>query len=150
MSYLVKDEYEFNELCRCAIAGAGIVGLAHALAAAKRGLKVVVFERNLYAVGASIRNFGMIWPVGQPAGILYERALRAREIWTEVAPQAGIALDPCGSLHLAYRADEMDVLQEFVETQGRDSVRLLDAAEAAEKSPAVVTKGLLGALWSEQ
>lgn len=124
------------------------MGLAHALAAAKRGLKVVVFERNLYAVGASIRNFGMIWPVGQPAGILYERALRAREIWTEVAPQAGIALDPCGSLHLAYRADEMDVLQEFVETQGRDSVRLLDAAEAAEKSPAVVTKGLLGALWS--
>jgi FAD dependent oxidoreductase TIGR03364 len=131
-----------------AIAGAGIVGLAHALAAAKRGLKVVVFERNPYAVGASIRNFGMIWPVGQPTGILYERALRAREIWTEVVPQAGIALDPCGSLHLAYRADEMDVLQEFVETQGRDSVRLLTAAEAAEKSPAVVTKGLLSALWS--
>jgi FAD dependent oxidoreductase TIGR03364 len=131
-----------------AIAGAGIVGLAHALAAAKQGLKVVVFERNPYAVGASIRNFGMIWPVGQPAGILYERALRAREIWTEVAPQAGIALDPCGSLHLAYRADEMDVLQEFVETRSSDSVRLLDVAEAAEKSPAVVTKGLLGALWS--
>ena len=34
-----------------AIVGAGIVGLAHALAAAKRGYKVTVFDRNFAAVG---------------------------------------------------------------------------------------------------
>ena len=100
-----------------AIVGAGIVGLAHALAAAKRGLKVAVFERNSYAVGASIRNFGMIWPIGQPAGLLLDRALKSRQIWTEVAAAARIAIDPCGSLHLAYRSDEMAVLQEFVDTR---------------------------------
>lgn len=60
------------------IVGGGIVGLAHALAYAKRGLKVVVFERNLQAVGASIRNFGMVWPIGQPEGNLYNRALKSR------------------------------------------------------------------------
>ena len=133
-----------------AIIGAGIVGLAHALAAAKRGCKVVVFERNFPVVGASIRNFGMIWPIGQPAGALYERAMRAREIWTEVAPKSGFALDQCGSLHLAYRQNEMDVLQEFVDT-AKDSdrpVSLLNPVEVAQKSPAAVIEGLLGALWS--
>ncbi|MEB3355367.1 MAG: TIGR03364 family FAD-dependent oxidoreductase [Synechococcales bacterium] len=131
-----------------AIVGAGIVGLAHALAAAKRGDRVVVFERNPYAVGASIRNFGMIWPIGQPNGRLLGRALRSRTIWQEVAPQAGIHLDSCGSLHLAYRADELAVLEEFVARRETDTVHLLSATEAVDKSRAIAPQGLLGALWS--
>ncbi|NJO41577.1 MAG: TIGR03364 family FAD-dependent oxidoreductase [Cyanobacteria bacterium CRU_2_1] len=131
------------------IVGAGVVGLAHALAAAKHGLKVVVFERNIHAVGASIRNFGMIWPIGQPIGSLYQRALKAREIWTEIAPKAGVHLDRCGSLHLAYRTDEMAVLEEFFETtHSKYSTQLLTPSEVAEKSPAAIVKGLLGAVWS--
>lgn len=133
-----------------AIVGAGIVGLAHALAAAKRGLKVVVFERNAYAVGASIRNFGMVWPIGQPAGALYQRALQSREIWLEIAAQAGFTVDPCGSLHLAHHPDELAVLEEFVATspQTQFEVGLVTPAQVAAKSPAVKTEGLLAALWS--
>jgi len=133
-----------------AVVGAGIVGLAHALAAAKRGLKVVVFDRNPAAVGASIRNFGMVWPIGQPTGSLLDRALRSRAIWIEVASKAGFHADPCGSLHLAYRQDELDVLQEFVETRRHDpySIALLTTAQIAERSPAVVLDGLMAGLWS--
>lgn len=133
-----------------AIVGAGIVGLAHALAAARRGLKVVVFERHPYAVGASIRNFGMVWPIGQPAGTLHTRALKSREIWLEIAPQAGFAVDPCGSLHLAYRPDELAVLEEFVETtqSAQSAIRLLTPEQVVAKSPAVKPEGLLGGLWS--
>jgi FAD dependent oxidoreductase TIGR03364 len=133
-----------------AVIGAGIVGLAHALAAAKRGLSVAVFERNPAAVGASIRNFGMVWPIGQPAGQLYERALNSRVIWLETASQAGFAADPCGSLHLAYQADELAVLEEFVATSNhhRSNIKLLTPAQVAAKSSAVQQKGLLAGLWS--
>jgi len=133
-----------------AIVGAGIVGLAHALAAARSGRQVTVFERHPAAVGASIRNFGMIWPIGQPLGPLYDRALRSRQIWLDVAAQAGFSLDPAGSLHLAYRPDEGAVLEEFVaERQAVGPVRLLTPQETAAKSPAAITEGLLAALWSE-
>lgn len=132
-----------------AVIGAGIVGLAHALAAAKRGAQVTVFERNTQAVGASIRNFGMVWPVGQPAGMLYNRAIRSRQIWQEVALEAGFAIETCGSLHLAYRQDEVDVLEEFVNTLDHpNSVQLLTAGEVPDKSAAAITDGLLAALWS--
>ncbi len=43
-----------------AIVGAGICGLAHALAAARLGKRVVVVDREAHANGASIRNFGFI------------------------------------------------------------------------------------------
>jgi len=132
-----------------AIVGAGIVGLAHAHAAARRGLKVTVFERNPFAVGASIRNFGMVWPIGQPEGHLYERALKSRHIWLEVAAGAGFHAEEAGSLHLARREDELAVLEEFVATRGDGyGAALLSASEAAAKSPAVVEPDLLGALWS--
>ena len=134
-----------------AVVGAGIVGLAHALAAAKRGLKVVVFERSGRAIGASIRNFGLVWPVGQPGGHLYERALRSREIWREVAARSGIWCAEAGSLHLAYHDDEMAVLEEYLETTPvarEEGCRLLSPNEVAEKSPAAKRRGLRGALWS--
>lgn len=132
-----------------AIVGAGIVGLAHARAAARRGLKVTVFERNPTAVGASIRNFGMVWPIGQPQGGLQKRALKSRQIWLEVAAKAHFLAEEAGSLHLARRPDELAVLEEFVATQGDAyGARLLSASEAVAKSPAVVEGGLLGALWS--
>ncbi len=132
------------------IVGAGIVGLAHALAYAKRGLKVVVFERNLQAIGASIRNFGMVWPIGQPEGNLYNRALKSREIWLEIAQKANFYASQDGSLHLAYRQDELAVIEEFVSTRknGDYDIELLTANQVKEKSNGVNENGLLGALWS--
>jgi FAD dependent oxidoreductase TIGR03364 len=132
------------------VIGAGIVGLATARALALRGFSVKVFDRSDKAVGASIRNFGMIWPIGQTAGKMYDRAIRSRDIWKETAPKAGFWHEAAGSLHLAYHPDEWQVLQELHEVfrhEGRP-VRLLDPAAVKTASHAVVTEGLLGGLYS--
>src|SRR5262245_38339079 len=98
-----------------AIVGAGIIGLAHAYEAARRGLRVVVFERHPFAQGASVRNFGMIWPIGQPPGSRLQLALRSREIWEGLLADAGVRSAEKGSIHLAYREDERAVIGDFAE-----------------------------------
>jgi FAD dependent oxidoreductase TIGR03364 len=133
-----------------AIVGAGILGLAHAYLATRAGRSVAVFERNLSALGASIRNFGMIWPIGQPAGPLHDIALRSRELWIEILQQAGFPFFQTGSLHVAYRDDEAAVAKEFAEKAaalGYDC-GWIGPQEVLARTSAVRSDGLLGALWS--
>lgn len=134
------------------VIGAGIVGLATARALALKGFSVKVFERSNHAVGASIRNFGMIWPIGQPDGVLYNRATRSRNIWQETCEAAGIWHELSGSLHLAYRSDEMQVLQEINDVfiqQGR-KVTILSGKDILKKFPLVNPASLVGGLYSSE
>jgi FAD dependent oxidoreductase TIGR03364 len=137
--------------CDVAIVGAGILGLSHAYHLARQGQGVVVFERSGRAVGASVRNFGMLWPIGQTAGPMRAMALRARSHWLDVLDAAGLWHDPCGSLHLAYHDDEATVLREFVEstdTTGLD-LELIDPRAIARLAPAVKQQGLQLGLFSK-
>jgi D-hydroxyproline dehydrogenase subunit beta len=133
-----------------AIVGAGIVGLAHAYLAARAGRTVAVFERNPAALGASIRNFGMIWPIGQPAGPLHKMALRSREIWLDVLQQSNLPYFQTGSLHVAYREDEAAVGREFAQKAPSLGYECawLSAQETLSRTQAVRPEGLLGSLWS--
>lgn len=132
------------------VIGAGIVGLATARALSLKGFKVTVIERNEKAVGASVRNFGMVWPIGQPDGPLYQRATRSKQIWKEIADSIGLWYDPVGSLHLAHEQDEWDVLQELYHSfnsNGRE-VQLLDKQQIAKSFNGVNENGLRGGLFS--
>jgi FAD dependent oxidoreductase TIGR03364 len=133
------------------VVGAGIVGLAMARALALKGFSVSVFERGAKATGASIRNFGMIWPIGQPSGKLYSRAKRSRDIWREIGDAGTFWYENAGSLHVAYHKDEMRVLEEvYTALKEERNLRLLSAGEIAAISPATVTENLLGGLHSEE
>jgi D-hydroxyproline dehydrogenase subunit beta len=134
-----------------AVVGAGIVGLAHAYQLARRGRRVIVFERNARASSASVRNFGMLWPIGQPFGPLRNLAERSLQIWLEVLSSSGSWHERTGSLHLAYRDDEAQVLREFA----RESldhglpVAILGPVEVAERAKAVVQDELHLAIGSQ-
>ncbi len=133
-----------------AIIGGGIIGVAHALEAAERGSTVVLFERDNASLGASVRNFGMIWPIGQRSDHL-DTALYSRSKWLKLAQSAGFWASPAGSLHLAHHADEQAILEEFVylKAQHGYQVRLLTADEACRQCPAVKKEGLRMAMLSE-
>lgn len=130
-----------------AVVGGGIVGLAHAWMAARRGFSVILFDRSARAQGATVRNFGMIWPIGQPAGPPYETALRSRELWLELADAGVLSANKCGAVHLAHRADELDVLEEFAAGATHDC-RVLSRDETITVAPIANPDGLRGGLWS--
>jgi FAD dependent oxidoreductase TIGR03364 len=118
-----------------AVVGAGIVGMSAALAAARRGRKVAVIERNARCVGASIRNFGFVTVSGQRRGTHWQRAKRSREVWEEVAPKAGIEIVHRGTTILARRPEAVAVADAFLRTEMGEGCRLLSAKEAGKLAP---------------
>jgi FAD dependent oxidoreductase TIGR03364 len=132
------------------IVGAGIIGLAHAYIAAKSEKKVVVFERHLVAGGASIANFGMLWPIGQTAGRMFDMAMESRQLWLELLQASGIPYKNTGSLHIACQPDEVRVGQEFAELAPSHGYQCawLSRDQALDRSPALNANTVLGALWS--
>jgi D-hydroxyproline dehydrogenase subunit beta len=130
-----------------AVVGGGIVGLAHALAAARRKLRVVVIERDARANGASIRNFGFVTVTGQQAGATWRRARRSRDIWLDIAPKAKIRIEHKGLAVAARRPEAAEVLSSFCKTEMGEGCTLLGEREARERFPFLVGP-VNAALWS--
>ena len=82
------------------IVGSGIVGLAHAFEAHRRGLSVRVIERDSEPVGASIRNFGHACLTAQTPEHR-ERLAASRAGWLDAAAAAGFWAQEAGALFVA-------------------------------------------------
>jgi FAD dependent oxidoreductase TIGR03364 len=130
------------------VVGAGIVGMACAMAAARRGQRVAVIDRDAQANGASVRNFGFVTVTGQARGEMWERARRSRDIWADVAPQAGIPVLHRGLVMTARRAEAVAVLEAFLKTEMGEGCRMLAPGEVWRDHPHLAGEGLLAALWS--
>ena len=121
-----------------AIVGAGIIGLSCARAAALRGLRTVVIDRDAEACGASVRNFGFITVTGQERGTSWARARRSSAIWEDVARQAGIPILQRGLWMTTRRPEAAAVLEAFVRTEMGEGCRILSRAQAGAHCPELV------------
>ncbi|WP_442484963.1 TIGR03364 family FAD-dependent oxidoreductase [Aeoliella sp. SH292] len=132
------------------VIGGGIAGLAAAWREAARGNDVTLFERHTHAEGASIRNFGMVWPIGQPPHLL-ESAMLSRSLWLEFLEDAGLWYSARGSVFVAQHEDELRVLSEFVDVADGHGYqcRTLTPQKAAEACLGVRSESLVGAMFSE-
>jgi FAD dependent oxidoreductase TIGR03364 len=122
------------------ITGGGVLGTMHAVAARRRGFEVVHLEREGEARGASARNFGLVWVSGRRPGPELSLALRARDLWEELAAEVpGAGFRAAGSLTLATDDAELRLLKEAAALPDADlrSFELLDEAAVREANPAV-------------
>jgi D-hydroxyproline dehydrogenase subunit beta len=131
-----------------AIVGAGIVGLAHALAVARRGLRAIVIDREARANGASIRSFGFITVSGQSAGAIWQRARRTRDVWDEIALQARIPIVQRNECVIAHSREALDVLEEFAAGEMGEGCELLAPQQLARRVPMARPDEVAGAFWS--
>ena len=131
-----------------AVIGAGIIGLATALAGVRKGLRVIVIDRDAQANGASIRNFGFVTVTGQERGTMWARARRSREVWREVAAAADIPILHTGLWLTARHPESVGVLEAFVTTEMAAGCRLLTPREARRRFPQLAAPELTAVLES--
>lgn len=129
------------------VIGSGIVGLAAAYAAYQRGHQVLVLDKDAACTGASVRNFGFVTVTGQSQSLTWNRAMLARNIWSEIAPQAGIETCQQGLWVLAQRPEAVRVLQELM-AQPQGQQLQWHSAQQLRQWPSFRSADLLGGLYS--
>ncbi len=96
------------------VVGGGVIGLACAWRAARRGLRVRVLERDQPGAGASGVAAGMLAPVGEAnwgEATLMRMAIASAGAWpgfaSELASDSGLEVgyEGCGALHVALDRD---------------------------------------------
>lgn len=134
---------------RVVVVGAGVLGAMHAVMALERGLEVVHLEREHAPRGASVRNFGLVWVGGRASGTELDLALRARQLWEELAARVpGLDFRPVGSLTVALDDRELALMKKAVQQPdaGVRQWEVLSPAEVTEANPSV-SPSVAGALY---
>lgn len=136
---------------RASVVGAGILGLAVAKTLAELGYKVTVIERSLNARGSSIRNFGMVWPIGQHIEKQLSRAIKSREVWLDICEKGNIWNNPCGSIQLFTNEIELEMAVDFYDQNkhARKGLKILSKEECRNQVSNLNELTVLGGLFSD-
>ncbi len=134
---------------KAVVVGGGIIGTWHAFELVEAGFAVDQLEAEAGPVGASVRNFGLVWISGRRSGEELEAAQRARRRWEEVGSDvAGLGFRANGSLTVAMDITEREVMQDFASLRdaGERAVTFLEPEELRAANPAVRGREVTGAL----
>jgi FAD dependent oxidoreductase TIGR03364 len=131
-----------------AVVGAGIIGLSCARAAAQKGLRVIVIDRDAQANGASVRNFGLVVVAGQERGTAWNRARRSCAIWQQVAGEAGIPILQRGLWLTTRRREALPILEAFLKTEMGEGCEILGPAAARARCGEIVAQDVQAVLVS--
>jgi len=116
------------------VVGAGIVGLAHAYHAHRRGLTVAVIDHADGVLGASVQNFGHACITAQ-SGVALDYARAGREHWLDLSRKAGFWSAEAGTYCVARHDDEFAVMHEFAAARTADEVELLGREQFLDRVP---------------
>ncbi|MEX3100984.1 MULTISPECIES: FAD-binding oxidoreductase [unclassified Streptomyces] len=105
--------------CDVVVVGAGMVGAACALYAARAGLDVVVVDRGPVAGGTTGAGEGNLLVSDKEPGPELELALLSARLWTDLAQEHGLAYEyePKGGLVVASTPESLTALTELAEAQ---------------------------------
>lgn len=135
------------------IVGGGVFGTTHAYFSLLAGHEVTLIERDAFPTSASVRNFGMVAVGGRAAGEELHVALRARELWGQIADEhSELTFRPTGSIVVATKQNHLEVMSEvakYPDAQLR-GWELLDRKAALELNPGLKGKNVQGGLYCSQ
>lgn len=132
---------------RVIIVGGGILGTMHAVEARRRGWSVRQLDLDAEPHAATARNSGTIWVGPRAPGIELQLALRARDLWMDLAARApGIGFRTPGSIILAQSEAHLAVLQQVAERPDaeRRGYRLLTREGVGALNPPLDGRSLGG------
>ncbi|MDN0198548.1 FAD-binding oxidoreductase [Streptomyces sp. S.PNR 29] len=135
--------------CDVVVVGAGMVGAACALYAARAGLDVVVLDRGPVAGGTTGAGEGNLLVSDKAPGPELELALLSCRLWAELAEEPGRAIEyePKGGVVVATTPEALGGLEEFAAGQrgaGVDAVSV-PAGQLHDLEP-YMAPGLAGAV----
>lgn len=125
---------------KAVVVGAGIIGTWHALELLGAGFSVEHLDADAAPVGASVRNFGLVWVSGRRNGDELDVAQRARARWEAVgALVPDVGFRPTGSLTVATTANERAVMEAFAHhpDAAARAITFLEPDEVRAHNPAV-------------
>jgi FAD dependent oxidoreductase TIGR03364 len=132
---------------RAVVVGGGVFGTMHALFALARGASVVHLERDRVPSGATVRNFGLVWVSGRAVGRELALALRARELWEDIANDVpGVGFRANGSITVIGDERELEVATRAAARADADErqFEMLSAQDVALRNPALQGEFIAG------
>jgi FAD dependent oxidoreductase TIGR03364 len=120
------------------IIGGGILGTFHAFHSLRANKSVLQLEKDNFAIGSTVRNFGQVVSSGME-NEWFEYGRAATAFYNEIQSEFDISVRNNGSLYLASDDDEVQLLHEL--KQHYDSLdyscELLTAQSVLQKHPAI-------------